>query len=63
MCYFQEPVEESVSTSVSYQRVINFPIDAYLSHCQLSIFEYVTMTLQQNFRVMGWNENTAYFNR
>lgn len=36
------------------------PISAMVE-CHL--FEYVTMTLQQNFRVMRWNENTAYFNR
>lgn len=55
MCCIQEPIEESVSMSVGYPRLINFSIDAYRGHCLMSITGYVTMTLQQIFRGMSWN--------
>lgn len=55
MCCIQEPIEESVSTSVGYPRLINFSIDAYHGHCLMSITGYVMMTLLQIFRGMSWN--------
>lgn len=62
MCYVQEPIEKSVSTSVGYPRLIIFPIDAYISHCLMSLTGYVMMTLQLIFRVMGWNlQNNKMF--
>lgn len=44
MCCIQEPIEESVSTSVGYPRLINFSIDAYRGYCLMSITGYVMMT-------------------